>query len=78
MAVEDTGSGIAPADLAHVFRPYFTRRKGGSGLGLALVHRIVTEHGGTIDVASQPGRGSTFSIRLPSVAHAPGGGTEAA
>lgn len=65
VVVEDTGSGITPDDLPHVFRPYFTRRKGGSGLGLALVHRIVTDHGGTIDVASRVGHGSTFTIRLP-------------
>jgi len=72
VVVEDTGSGILPEDLPHVFRPYFTRRKGGSGLGLALVHRIVTDHGGTIDVASQPARGSTFTVTLP--LKAPGGG----
>lgn len=65
VVVADTGCGIAASDLPHVFRPYFTRRKGGSGLGLALVHRIVTDHGGTIEVASHPGRGSTFTVSLP-------------
>lgn len=65
LIVEDTGSGIAAADLPHVFRPYFTRRKGGSGLGLAMVHRIVTDHGGKVDVASEPGVGSTFTVTLP-------------
>jgi len=71
--VDDTGSGIAPAHLPRIFDPGFTT-KGvgvGTGLGLAICHRIVAAHGGSIEVASQPGAGSTFSVRLP-VAPRPG------
>jgi signal transduction histidine kinase len=63
--VHDTGSGIDPGDLPNVFRPYFTRRAGGSGIGLALAHRIVSDHGGSISVESQPGQGSVFTVSLP-------------
>ena len=64
VSVEDTGIGIKDEDLPHLFRPYFSKKRGGSGLGLALVHRIVTEHSGTIDVASEAGVGSTFTVNL--------------
>jgi PAS domain S-box-containing protein len=63
--VQDTGSGIDPADLPNIFRPYFTRKRGGSGIGLALAHRIVSGHGGHISVESHPGSGSTFTVSLP-------------
>jgi two-component system sensor histidine kinase PilS (NtrC family) len=66
--VSDTGHGISPADVDHVFEPFYSTKPGGSGLGLALVHRIVQDHGGDIDVESS-GAGSTFTLRLP-VAHA--------
>lgn len=63
--VIDTGPGI-PADRhAEIFRPYVTGRKGGSGLGLAVSKRIVEEHGGRIELYSEPGKGSDFAIRLP-------------
>jgi signal transduction histidine kinase len=65
--VADTGSGIAAANLARIFDPGFTT-KGvgvGTGLGLAICHQIVTAHDGTISVSSQPGVGSTFSVRIP-------------
>jgi signal transduction histidine kinase len=64
--VADQGCGIAPADLPHVFEPFFTTRPvgGGQGLGLAVSYGIVREHGGTIDVTSQPGEGSTFRVSL--------------
>ncbi len=65
LTVADSGAGIAPEDIPHLFRPYFSRREGGSGLGLALVHRIVTEHGGRIEVTSEPGQGTQFIVRLP-------------
>jgi two-component system, NtrC family, sensor histidine kinase PilS len=63
--VGDTGEGIAPADLGHIFEPFFSTKSDGSGLGLALVHRIVQDHGGEIDVQSRPGAGSVFTITLP-------------
>lgn len=63
--IEDTGRGIAPADLEVVFAPFYTTRPSGTGLGLAAVRRIVRAHGGRVDVASELGRGSTLTIRLP-------------
>lgn len=63
--VIDTGPGIAPEKHAEIFRPYVTGRKGGSGLGLAVTRRIVEEHGGRIELFSEPGKGSDFVILLP-------------
>jgi two-component system sensor histidine kinase PilS (NtrC family) len=63
--VSDTGEGIAAADVSHIFEPFFSTKVGGSGLGLALVHRIVTEHGGVIDVRSAPAPGTRMMVRLP-------------
>jgi two-component system sensor histidine kinase AtoS len=63
--VVDTGSGIPMANLQHVFDPYFTTKKKGSGLGLSIVHNIIAQHGGTIDVTSWLGEGTIFSIILP-------------
>jgi len=63
--ITDTGEGIAPDDLGHIFEPFFSTRPDGSGIGLALVHRIVQDHGGEIDVQSRPGHGSTFTITVP-------------
>jgi len=71
ISVGDTGEGIAAADLPHVFEPFFSTKTGGSGLGLALVHRIVQDHGGEIELRSRPGGGATFVLTLP----APAGGT---
>uniref|UniRef100_A0A832MKL4 histidine kinase n=1 Tax=Eiseniibacteriota bacterium TaxID=2212470 RepID=A0A832MKL4_UNCEI len=67
LAVADTGSGIAAADLPHLFEPFFTTKPRGQGvgLGLSVVYGIVQRHGGTIDVRSEPGRGSVFTIVLP-------------
>jgi two-component system, NtrC family, sensor histidine kinase PilS len=65
VTVEDSGHGIGGSDVAHVFEPFFSTKPGGSGLGLALVHRIVKDHGGDVDVESTPGGGSTFSLRIP-------------
>ena len=61
----DDGNGISPEDLAHIFDPYFTTKATGTGLGLAIVHNIVDAHGGKVMAESHPGRGTTFSIRLP-------------
>ena len=69
--VSDTGVGISPANLPHVFDRFWradtarSRAKGGAGLGLPIARQIVLDHGGRIDAASVPGRGSTFTLRLP-------------
>jgi PAS domain S-box-containing protein len=74
--VSDTGPGIASRDAERVFNPFFTTKDGGTGLGLALTHKIVDDHSGTIDFCSQPGAGTTFRITLPVVAE-PAVGPEA-
>jgi PAS domain S-box-containing protein len=61
----DTGHGIAADHIGRIFEPYYTTRKEGTGLGLMIVQRIVREHGGTIDVESAPGRGTTVRLKLP-------------
>ena len=63
--IQDTGTGIAPENLARMFEPFFTTKKNGTGLGLAISHRIALEHHGTIEVQSEMNKGSTFSILLP-------------
>jgi PAS domain S-box-containing protein len=63
--VSDNGRGIGEEDLTRIFNPFFTTRPGGTGLGLPAVRRIARAHGGGVDVSSSPGRGSTFTIRLP-------------
>lgn len=65
ITVSDTGVGIPPENLSRIFDLYFTTHPEGTGLGLSLVHRIVAEHGGRIDVDSKVGRGTTFTITLP-------------
>jgi two-component system sensor histidine kinase PilS (NtrC family) len=65
LEVRDTGVGIAQEDLNHIFEPFFSRKPGGTGLGLATTARIVDSNGGTIEVTSQPGKGTTFAIRMP-------------
>ena len=71
VAVQDSGVGIPEDEIDKVFDRFYrggdelTRSVKGSGLGLTLVKQIVDAHGGTVDVASKPGNGSTFSIRLP-------------
>jgi PAS domain S-box-containing protein len=65
LAVSDTGMGI-PADLRRrIFEPFFTTKEAGTGLGLSIVSGIISSCGGTVDVESEPGRGTTFTIRLP-------------
>ena len=63
--IRDSGGGIAPEHLAHIFETFFTTKKHGTGLGLAISRRVVEAHHGTIEVQSEPGRGSTFLITLP-------------
>jgi two-component system sensor histidine kinase HydH len=66
LTVSDSGSGISPEHLPHVFDPYFTTKPQGVGLGLANVHKFVEAHNGEIEVESTAGKGTTFTIRLPS------------
>jgi signal transduction histidine kinase len=65
--VEDTGYGIAPAQMAKIFDPYFTTKQGksGTGLGLYITKKVVEDHNGSIKVDSTPDAGATFTIRLP-------------
>ncbi|HHV63359.1 MAG TPA: HAMP domain-containing protein [Firmicutes bacterium] len=71
IAVKDTGPGIEPEHIPHIFERFYrvdkarARSEGGSGLGLAIAKYIVQLHGGHIEVESEPGRGSTFAVRLP-------------
>jgi two-component system, NtrC family, sensor kinase len=67
IAIADTGRGIDPAMVDHIFDPFFTTKESGqgTGLGLAIAYGIVTRHGGSIDVASQLGAGTTFTVRFP-------------
>ena len=67
IAVQDTGIGIPKPDQARIFEPFYTTKgdQGGTGLGLSVTYGIVTDHGGQIDVESQPGAGSRFSVWLP-------------
>ncbi|MEQ1730584.1 MAG: ATP-binding protein, partial [Vicinamibacterales bacterium] len=65
ITVADTGVGIDRANLPRVFDPYFTTKRGGTGLGLPLTRNIVEGLGGTIAVASEPGRGTDIRISLP-------------
>ena len=67
--IGDTGAGIAPAHLHRIFEPFFTTKAVGSGtgLGLSLSYGIVMKHGGRIEVASEPGRGTRFTVHLPVV-----------
>jgi signal transduction histidine kinase len=63
--IEDTGGGIPLPERERIFNPFYTTKEGGTGLGLALTHKIIEEHRGTIDVASMPGVGTTFRVVLP-------------
>jgi len=65
VAVQDTGSGIAPDKLSQILEPFYSTKQEGSGLGLAISHSIIDAHGGKLDVESTPGAGSQFTVSLP-------------
>jgi two-component system NtrC family sensor kinase len=65
VSVRDTGKGIKPEHLGNIFRPFYTTKGHGTGLGLSLARRIVEDHGGKIKVTSEVGKGSTFEVLLP-------------
>jgi signal transduction histidine kinase len=65
ITVADDGAGIKASNLSQIFHPFFSTKKEGTGLGLSISRKTVDAHGGTIDVRSREGRGTTFSIRLP-------------
>ncbi len=69
LTVRDSGAGIAPGILNKIFEPYFTTKKSGegTGLGLAIIHGIIKNYGGDINVESEPGKGTTFTVYLPLV-----------
>jgi CheY-like chemotaxis protein len=78
ISVKDSGHGIAPEVIDRIFEPFFTTKPAGrgTGLGLALVHSVVSEHKGFIDVASELGQGTTFTVWLPQTHEVEGGGEE--
>jgi nitrogen fixation/metabolism regulation signal transduction histidine kinase len=65
LEITDTGEGIPERDLQRIFIPFFTTKSKGHGVGLALAHRVVTDHGGTLAAANAPGGGAVFTIKLP-------------
>jgi signal transduction histidine kinase len=71
LSVTDQGVGIPPENLERIFRLYFTTKEGGSGIGLAMVYRIVQMHDGRIDVDSEVGKGTTVTVTLPVAPEAP-------
>jgi two-component system, NtrC family, nitrogen regulation sensor histidine kinase NtrY len=70
LEVSDTGSGLTTEECERLFTPYYTTKQHGTGLGLAIVQSVVSDHGGTISVSSEPGRGATFRIELQNGASA--------
>jgi signal transduction histidine kinase len=63
--VEDTGNGVDPENLHNIFNPFYSTKESRLGLGLPIVHRIITSHHGQIEVDNRPGRGVNFIITLP-------------
>ena len=64
-SVADTGCGMPPEVLEKIFDPFFTTKEKGTGLGLAVIHKIIVDHHGTLGVESEPNKGTTFHVRLP-------------
>ena len=65
VTIKDTGHGIPKEQLHHIFDPFFTTKQGGTGLGLSVVHTIITDHRGTIRIVSHPGLGTTITLEFP-------------
>jgi CheY-like chemotaxis protein len=65
ISISDTGTGISPEDMPHIFEPFFTRKSKGTGLGLSTAYRIIRDHKGAISVESEVDAGTTFTIYLP-------------
>jgi signal transduction histidine kinase len=67
LSLIDTGKGMTPEVLARIFKPFFSTKPGGTGLGLPMTRKIIRAHGGTLEVQSEVGRGTKFTIRLPAL-----------
>jgi PAS domain S-box-containing protein len=67
LVVADDGAGIPPEEISKIFDPFFTTKRTGTGLGLSVSYGIIQEHGGTVDVQSRPGNGTTFIISFPTI-----------
>lgn len=77
LAVTDSGRGIGPEHMPHLFEPYFSTKETGTGLGLAIVKKVVDEHGGAIEVQSVPGEGTTFTVTFQAAPAEPESGSSA-
>jgi signal transduction histidine kinase len=66
VAIADTGAGIEPKLVDKVFDPFFTTKEGGTGLGLSIVRKIVDQHGGTVRIDSERGKGTEVRVEIPS------------
>jgi signal transduction histidine kinase len=71
ISVADNGPGISPAALGKIFRPFFTTKARGTGLGLAVVQKIIVQHGGSVEARNRPGGGAEFILTLPAFRAAP-------
>jgi signal transduction histidine kinase len=69
IAVTDTGSGISAEDIENIFKPFFTTKHKGTGLGMTISRRIVEQHHGSMTITSRPGEGTTVTIQLPLKQH---------
>lgn len=65
ISITDTGKGISPQDLPHIFDPFFSKKDKGTGLGLSITQNIISDHGGKIGVKSEVGKGATFTLEFP-------------
>jgi signal transduction histidine kinase len=65
ITIKDTGKGIDPKDLPHIFDPFFSKKDHGTGLGLSITHEIVKGHNGVLSVESKPGEGAAFVLEFP-------------